>query len=80
MIRSRWIIAARSPYDQAAIAGARERRDGALDLGHVANADGAHLDAERRRDRLDDGKLTDPGGYRRDRAGPPHASSPARSP
>ena len=49
-----------SRYDQAAIAGACERRDGALDLGHVANADGAHLNPERWRDRLDDGKLTDP--------------------
>ena len=50
-------------HDQAAIRGAREGRDGALDLGRVAHVDRAHLHPERRRHGLDDGELADPGGY-----------------
>ena len=49
-------------HDQAAIRGAREGRDGALDLAGVAHIDRAHLHAERRRHGLDDGELADPGG------------------
>ena len=50
-------------HDQAAIRGARECRDGALDLAGVAHVDRAHLHPERRRHGLDCGELADPGGY-----------------
>ena len=40
-------------HDQAAIRGAREGRDGALDLAGIAHVDRAHLHAERRRHGLD---------------------------
>ena len=50
-------------HDQTAIRGAREGRDGALDLARVAHVDRAHLHPERRRHGLDGGELADPGGY-----------------
>ena len=50
-------------HDQAAIRGAREGRDGALDLAGVAHVDRAHLHPERRRHGLDGAELADPGGY-----------------
>ena len=48
-------------HDQSAIAGAREGRDGALDLAGVAHVDWAYLHPERRRHGLDGGKLTGSG-------------------
>jgi hypothetical protein len=50
-------------HDQAAIRGARECRDGALDLAGVAHVDRAYLHADRRRHGLDYGELANPGGY-----------------
>ena len=50
-------------HDQAAIRGAREGRDGALDLAGVAHVDRAQLHPERRRHGLDGAELADPGGY-----------------
>ena len=50
-------------HNQANVRGAREGRDGALDLAGVAHADRAHLHPERRRHRLDRGELANPGGY-----------------
>src|SRR5262245_24650752 len=50
------------PYNQAAIWAAGECGDGALDLGRVTHASRADLHPERRRHRLDDGQLADPGG------------------
>ena len=47
-------------HDQAAITGARECRDAALDLAGVAQVDRAYLHAKRRRHGLDDGELADP--------------------
>ena len=49
-------------HDQTAIGGARERRDGALDLVGVAHVDRVHLHPERRRHGLDDGELAGAGG------------------
>ena len=49
--------------DQAAIGGLREGRDGALDLGRVAQVNGGYVHANRRRHRLDDSELADPGSY-----------------
>ena len=56
--------------DQASIRRAREGRDGALDLGRVAHVNRAHVHANRRRHRLDNGELADPrcdGGVPKDR-------------
>ena len=50
-------------HDQAAIGGARERRDGALDLASVTHADGTQFHAERRRHALDSSELSDPGAF-----------------
>ena len=50
-------------HDQAAIRGASEGRDRALDLAGVAHIDRAHLHPERRRHRLDRAELARPGGY-----------------
>jgi hypothetical protein len=47
--------------NQASMAGARQVRDVGLDLAGVAHVDGARLHSERRRHRLDDGELADPG-------------------
>ena len=49
-------------HDQAAIAGARECRHGALDFGRVAHVDRAQLHPKRRRHGLDRAELPDPGG------------------
>ena len=49
-------------HDQAAIAGARECRDGTLDFGRIAHVDRAQLHPQRRRHGLDGGELPDPGG------------------
>src|SRR5215831_4809328 len=49
-------------HDQAAVRGAREFHDGALDLGRVAPADRAQLHPERRRRGFEHGELRDPAG------------------
>src|SRR5262245_31221057 len=48
---------------QAAIRGAREGRDSALDFAGVAHVDRAHLDPKGRRHGLDYAELAGPGGY-----------------
>jgi hypothetical protein len=48
-------------HDQTAIWGAREGRDGALDLGGVAHVDWAQLHPERWRHGMDRAELADPG-------------------
>ena len=50
-------------HDQTAIRGARECRDGALDLAGVADVHRAYLHPDRRRHGLDRGELAEPGGY-----------------
>ena len=50
-------------HDQTAIRGAREGRDGALDLSGVAHVDWAQLHPERWRHGLDRAELADPGCY-----------------
>jgi hypothetical protein len=47
--------------DQTAIRGLRKSRDAALDFAGIPHADGAHVDRERRRGRLDRGELAEPG-------------------
>ena len=54
-------------HDQAAIRGAREGRDGALDLAGVAHVDRAHLHPERRRHGLDCAELAESRRLWRDR-------------
>ncbi|HEY5130994.1 MAG TPA: hypothetical protein VIJ35_27510 [Bradyrhizobium sp.] len=49
-------------HDQAAIRGAREGRDGALDLAGVAHIDRVHLHPQRRRRGLDCAELAGTGG------------------
>ena len=49
-------------HDQAGIAGARERRDGALDFGRIACVDRSQVHPQRRRNGLDGGELPNPGG------------------
>ena len=49
-------------HDQATIRGAREGRDGTLDLARVANVERTHLHPERRRHGLDGAELADAGG------------------
>src|SRR3974377_1613157 len=60
--------------DQSAVWSARELCDSALDVVGIAHAACAHADPKRRRHRLDDGELPDPG--REDRIpknrGPPY--------
>ena len=43
--------------DQPSVSGLCERLDPSFDLGSVAEIDGKHLQPERRRDRLNHGKL-----------------------
>src|SRR5262245_46871359 len=50
-------------YNQAAIRGPREGRDGTLDLADISYVDRGQLNAERRRGRLDRAELAGPGGY-----------------
>ena len=49
-------------HDQAAIRGAREGHDGALDLAGIAHVDRAHLHSDRRRHGLDCAELPAPAG------------------